>query len=712
MELTRGAEFDRLVEDLKQLRYVFVWLDLQMPKVFCGQPRYSQVLERLRTVLMTAKRNSIPIFVASNRHDAWETDKVQHLVQLCGLQESRHQWCALGINATLSSDKSSVVHRIASLPALQDTPCRCPPDIPHVNEVALIKQISAHRRGEAEQQFVQCMIATALPQATRELELESKNPADSKQTVGTADDDDDDDEGQEFNFPVHDAVSSTEPLHETDTRHQCPSCHLVMFSAHCQMCETELTMAYPTEERLAAAERRKRGILPKRKKKEVEQHFDDCGDSLKPLNLSDSDESEENEPPGLSQSLSCWSINGSSTAESPEITGNSYLACDIEEMLDILERHPGEPWPWGVEIVEICGGRGLTSWFVVKRRLRSGHNFDIVTGTDLTNPATQRKVCEYVDLVKPLVIVMAPICAPYSPLGRLNQVINQDAWHRSLSVASPIAKHCGVLAKRQLEGNRHFLVEQPVGSTLFQVQPWPAVVKDSRSLSLTFDQCQVGQTAFGYPAKKRTELIASARELLEPFVGKTCPGNHSHQVLTGAAASQAQRWPVEMCQRIAFGIEQLVRNELKCIRDSKMQVAYPSIASGTSDAPEDQGDESWRKCRGCLWRLHKHDVRHTRVPGECKHPEVEAVVFDCAGCTKGLPRASDAHTYGPDCRHALTSARTGVRKRPHARVRAEEEPTSKLAASRLGQGDRMQLSGGLVEHQISFHFYVETSDDS
>ena len=383
-----------------------------------------------------------------------------------------------------------------------------------------------------------------------------------------------------------------------------------MLSAYCNMCEQPIDsmpqQAYPTEERIAAAERRKKGIVPVKRKKQVEQHHDDCGDNLAPLTLKPelscfeghSSESEEEMPEGLSQSLSCWSINGSSATESPEITGNSYLACDIEEMLAILEKHPGQPWPWGVEIVEICGGRGLTSWFVVKRRLRSGHNFDIITGTDLTNPATQRKVCEYVQLVKPLVIVMAPICAPYSPLGRLNQVINQDAWHRSLSVASPIAKLCGVLAKIQLEGNRHFLVEQPVGSTLFQVQPWPAVVKDSRSLSLTFDQCQVGQTAFGYPAKKHTELIASARELLEPFVGKTCPGDHEHRILTGAAASQAQRWPAEMCQRIAFGIEQLVRSELKCMRDSSTQLVFPSIAAGTSDPPGDEpeaGSEPWRK---------------------------------------------------------------------------------------------------------------------
>ena len=174
-----------------------------MPNAFCGRPKYNQVCERLRTVLMTAKRNSVPVFVASNRLDAWETDKVRHLVQTCGLHVSRHHWCTLNIKAMLSPHKSAVVHRIASLPALQNTPCRCSQDVPHVNDVALQKEVTSHRRGEAEQQFVRCMLQTALTQATAEPELESKNPADSLSipVVETANSG----ESEEFNFPVHDA---------------------------------------------------------------------------------------------------------------------------------------------------------------------------------------------------------------------------------------------------------------------------------------------------------------------------------------------------------------------------------------------------------------------------------------------------------------------------------------------------------------------------
>jgi hypothetical protein len=343
--------------------------------------------------------------------------------------------------------------------------------------------------------------------------------------------------------------------------------------------------------------------------------------------------------------MSLWNPSGSSDDLPPDLTGSSYLACDIDEMLDILEKNPGIAWPWGVEIVEICGGKGVTSYLVIKRKLRSGQNFELIAGGDLSKTENHRKVCEYVQLVKPLVIVMAPVCTPYSPLARLNRIINQPAWQLSFQTAEPIAKLCGRLAQIQLEAHRHFLVEQPLGSTMFETHPWPKVVQDSRSLSIVFDQCQVGQTINGLPARKPTELIASASELLKPFCGKVCDGSHEHIILTGAAAKKAQKWPFEMCSRIAHCIEQLVKaEELKGMTQShefvRTQDSYPTVAVEASEAEHAQtpshatqapptsaasslDTEAWKKCKGCRWRLEKHDARHSRVIVECKHASVK-----------------------------------------------------------------------------------------
>ena len=45
----------------------------------------------------------------------------------------------------------------------------------------------------------------------------------------------------------------------------------------------ELTVSLPTEQKIAAKERAKAGHVPTRRKKQIEQHFDDCGDDVTPL---------------------------------------------------------------------------------------------------------------------------------------------------------------------------------------------------------------------------------------------------------------------------------------------------------------------------------------------------------------------------------------------------------------------------------------------
>ena len=185
----------------------------------------------------------------------------------------------------------------------------------------------------------------------------------------------------------------------------CEGCQLQVPAdmLYCQFCGTDsTTSSYPTEERLEAERRRKAGVIPRKKHKVVEQHFDDCGENLEPIEKEvkvsffenyTSDESDVEELNGLGQTMSLWNPSGSSDDLPPDLTGNSYLACDIDEMLDILEKNPGIAWPWGVEIVEICGGKGITSYLVIKRKLRSGHNFELITGVDLSKTENHRRVC-------------------------------------------------------------------------------------------------------------------------------------------------------------------------------------------------------------------------------------------------------------------------------------------------------------------------------
>ena len=171
----------------------------------------------------------------------------------------------------------------------------------------------------------------------------------------------------------------------------------------------------------------------KERRKPVEQRFDDCGEDLSSLHMpeqtsmiaeflfvSDGDlESDTDDDIAcIANAFAQWAIASTLEDGQPPLHFNSFLAVDIDEMFAILSEpaHKG----YGVEIVEICGGNALTSLMCVHRKLHSGHCFELVTGTDLTVPAIQHRVLGYLDVARPLVIVMSPICTPFGPLGQRN----------------------------------------------------------------------------------------------------------------------------------------------------------------------------------------------------------------------------------------------------------------------------------------------------
>ena len=368
----------------------------------------------------------------------------------------------------------------------------------------------------------------------------------------------------------------------------------------------------------------------------------------------------------------------------PTLHRGSIIAVDLEEMFMILK----EPAyvTYGVEIVEICGGNALTSHMCVRRQLRSGHCFELTTGTDLTDPGVQRRVMDYIRLARPLVIVMSPVCTPFGPLGSRNYILHHEAWGRSFATAAPLAQFCGEVALHQIGCKRYFLNEQPYPSKMYELSPWPRVRAHATCMRIIFHQCALGLRVDNLLCKKPTEFVSNSKAILQKFVGLQCNGQHQHACLLSGKANHARLWPPALCDRIASGIEAQVRESAR----ASQALAYPTVASGTGDegatsVPE-KGDEPWRKCKGCLWRLQRAHPMHNRQPGICKYPNDEAYEFPCPGCKARKNRADESHTFGPDCRHALTKERRkATQRRPFARRPARDEPTAGLKASGLGR---------------------------
>ena len=212
-----------------------------------------------------------------------------------------------------------------------------------------------------------------------------------------------------------------------------------------------------------------------------------------------------------------------------------------------------------IDIVELCGGEGLPGRIAVRRRLKSGGNFDIVTDVDLNDPKVQHEVMTYILKAKPLVVVLSPVCTPFGPLARFNKMVNYDTWLRSYRLAAPHGRFCGGVAMLQLDAGRHFVLEQPQSSTLLDEPPWPKVSAHPNTRKVTIDQCATGKRGRdGLLVKKPTDLFASHEALLHPFQNLRCNGRHQHSNSEGKVNTKMlAEWTYDFASRIVDGIKRL-----------------------------------------------------------------------------------------------------------------------------------------------------------
>ena len=173
----------------------------------------------------------------------------------------------------------------------------------------------------------------------------------------------------------------------------------------------------------------------KRKPQEQEEHFDDCGSDCDPLRDADEVTALATSPLLDDQVAASFYDDEQATEKTTsvlhEIIDSAYLqqhflGSDAEADETLWKHKPDEAvfvalkelnsylsrqtCLGDVDVMEICGGAGGVSKIAIRRRLTTGHNFDLVTGGDLTKRENVQSLMEYVRTHKPLVVVMAPPC--------------------------------------------------------------------------------------------------------------------------------------------------------------------------------------------------------------------------------------------------------------------------------------------------------------
>ena len=473
--------------------------------------------------------------------------------------------------------------------------------------------------------------------------------------------------------------------------------------------------SFPTDSKARQNERRRKdkeaGIerVVVKRLKVVEDHHDDCGEDISSLGPLDSlfcqSSSDEEEEDPIVENLTLFCLWGSVT----ETIDCDRLQCmhfsDWEQSLAALASR-GE----GIDIAEICGGQALTSRVAIRRRLKTGLNFDLVTDCDLTRPRCKAYAWRYFNENQVFIAVMAPVCGPYGPMSELSWHRFPDTMAEKELAVRPIAEFCGQVALLQLKRGRHFIQEQPHPSKLYEVAPWPIVLGDA--FQVIYHRCMCGLKIKSGPhkglfMKKPSTMTASHNTLVQPFRHLICnhlPEQHLPGIGNAKQLSEAQVWTHIEAERIVDGIVNLRRSmQLK-------SSAFPAIKRAEDVAPASPGVITPGRdleacpladttCKSCKARWARNHWEHNRVKGDCGYPHDEPFIPTCEKCwAKGIAnRDVEGHDLDAGCWWGTRGSRQGgPRAGRHPRdpaVKAAHEPTHRESGAPGGkelgiQGER------------------------
>lgn len=403
----------------------------------------------------------------------------------------------------------------------------------------------------------------------------------------------------------------------------------------------------------------------RRKAPPVEEHFDDCGDDTSPLM--------ENERDYFAKTWSCYSDLSSSDGDITEemnLYSGTFLAShcwgsDEVHACSSNARHFEDFASACVylrstfastsqhDFCEIFGGAGGVCKIGIRRGLRGGRNFDLVSNYDLTSKAAVQALRNYVDEFQPRVIVMGPPCTAFGPWAHYNRVHAREAWKRSYDIGLPLAELAAQIATYQLQHKRHFICENPWSSEMWALSCWQKLLMDDRVCFVRCDQCELGLLSpEGLAMHKPTCFVASS-EVLVRRLEKKCSGNHAHQQVAGSLpgygplSKLAQVWPAKLCAALIAGIVDLITMENK-------EQLYPATFGGSSS--------STAVCPGCKNHASRDDPRHTRS-ASCKFPQDKPKTWDCEACGKFQHSTSRHHSrIAGHCRWATAATRQGSKR--------------------------------------------------
>ena len=315
---------------------------------------------------------------------------------------------------------------------------------------------------------------------------------------------------------------------------------------------------------------------------------------------------------------------------------------------------------------------GVDGGIVTNEAREHGHNFgrprDLLLGDNLLNMSEQEAILNEIRQEKPALVTIGFPCGPWSSLSNFKEEeLRREDQEVKFEHLEFIRKVCEI----QIEGGRHFLLENPLAS-----QAWKHIMQWMQLLphfTCRMDQCTTGLKDWnGDFVLKPTRFITSS-PVLAAALSRRCDGEHSHAEVQGrgqgVSASLAQ-WTKTLGNIIVNAmISQLTLEvdsgapkyhlEEADVYHGALRRSADAVFREPIDLDAEPEQDEWEQfpllLRSAIVKVHKqysHSVykdtlvRHLRLGGASEQAIKAASLFTCPTCEKerrNPPRPVAAH---------------------------------------------------------------------
>ena len=153
---------------------------------------------------------------------------------------------------------------------------------------------------------------------------------------------------------------------------------------------------------------------------------------------------------------------------------------------------------------------------------------------DLATFSGQMELLRMIICLRPKNVWVAPECAPWCTWNRFNSARSMyalDHVKQSQEQSREHVKLCAFVCKSQLDGGRHFTMENPGTSTVWkqpEISRNHANNQNSEARSMS-----IWSHTSTDPLRKNTQKQTTSREIIKNVDGRTCERNHKHHQIEG-----------------------------------------------------------------------------------------------------------------------------------------------------------------------------------